>query len=169
MTQEEKKLNTNEAKKEENKEFKRLRDLSLEEIKQLTLKKATITQRKFKDGTGAGYKLTLHLIKGFCEFEMPLERDQYFNILIKSGNDLNTTKPIMVGVYTRFSIGENEDGNKFYCVEAIINKKIRKSWFLSDLQIENLETLNKLNDFKWEDRNGLKVEDLMNVQDDFVE
>ncbi len=154
-----------------NTEFKKLKDLTKDEIKQLTVFRAQVFKRNFKNQPGASYSLTLPLIPGLCDLRMQLTQEQYFNILIKSDVDLNVNTAVSIGVYGRLSKGIKKDNTIYYCCEIIINSRLRYAWILNDLQVENINSMIKRNPEKysfinWLDRGAVEVEDLALIQED---
>ena len=156
---ENKELNNN-KKEEKVVVFKKLRDLDVEEIKTLTKVKATLTTRVSKQSNYKRYTLTIHLVKDYYDIPIDLTQVEYNNILLRNGIDVNIMSPICIMVYARASFGKRTDGTIYHVLEIIVNPYLRKSVFLEDMGIYNLKQLNHYNDFKWEDRINVEVEDV---------
>lgn len=148
------------------KEFKKMSDLTLEEIKKWPTCVATVRRIKNTRTNVERYYFILHLVKGWCDFTLNLSQQQYYNILIKANEDFDT-KESDVKVFTRYSIGQKKDGEKYHLIEVVVNKLVRFCFFVDDLQIENLKELKVYNTIPWENRGQINEEDgLVKIQSD---
>lgn len=133
-------------------EFKRLKELSMEEIKNFKKLDVTFYKTSSRDRNNVNYNVKVHVVKNICDVRMKDVTQEKFMLeamLLKL--DLNTADSFKTGAYARFSVGE-KDGKEFHLVEIVFNKTYRSSFFLNDNQIEVLKMLGKYNEFNWQKR-----------------
>ena len=141
-----------EEKVENKKEFKKLKDLTMEEIKDEFKKvKCTFYKTTSRDKMNVNYNVKLHIMENVVDCRMQgVTQQKYMYEMALLNQDLNSERPVKTGAYCRFSIGKkDEDGSMYHLVEVIFNKNFKASFFLDDVQVDILKMAGKYDSFNW--------------------
>lgn len=142
-------------------EFKKIKEMSLEEIKQQSIIiDASLSKRlNKKDPSKNTCVVNFKVIPGVIEKTIYLSLSEYINVKLsyKSPLEYNTSN---IKAYARLSRGfRKSDGSEFNLVEVVFNKNVVKSFFLDDLDIDNIKALGR--DLKFIDRPDLNDDDVI--------
>lgn len=143
-------------------EIKPLRELSKDEIKQLSKVKTTFYQTTNKDNTRTTYSAKVHLVEGYCDVRVELSQADYYLEMLKIRQDINYSKAVTnVNAFVRYVRGLNRYEEMCHMVGVIFNDSLRKVILLNDNQVELLKRMGKYDLINWLDKDGLEEENLI--------
>ncbi len=150
---------------EKTKVLKKLKDLTIEEIKSLGKFSSTFYKTESRDRSRQYYSVKVHLKDGFFDKGIDLTQTEYFLEATAMKQDLTLNQPFDAACYIRFTKGINRLGNEFHLVGIIFNERLRKSFLLSDDDVKLLKVINLYDELKWEIKDGEIGEELMSPFD----
>ena len=140
-----------EDKKQEKRVLKSIKDCSPQDIEKDCIKvtsnmKKIVTKAKGNQASRTYYTITFYLVPGICEKTINLELAEFVNI-VRSLNlrieQAENKNGLSFYSWCRLSQGETLDvqtgeSKKYWLAEFIVNRMVRKSVFLKELDVDNM-------------------------------
>lgn len=151
---EEKKLINEEEKSkkvDEGRVLKSIKECSIDDIqkdcsKVQAVMRKVVTQARGNQPSRTYYSITFLLVPGVCEKTVTLELGEFYNITKSLGLSMTQAEHkngVKFNTWCRLSEGKTLDNNtmeyrQYWLAEFIVNKMVRKSVFLKELDVDNL-------------------------------